>query len=361
MLKTLRITSLLAMLAAASGVAVILVIGLKGNPEIKTVLESPDIIASIRKKISAEDTKQDTLSPLVVQAQKFALRIDPPPPPKPPVVEKPEVKKPPKEVARVATPKPKPPAPKKKVKVNTKFDLLATVVYETAPEKSLALLKTGNLQEWFRVGEKAGGLDIQEIRDGSVVFTQSGRNPQEQFVPKKTHPKSLLKNDAASTSTKPSVKTGTASADQAEPIQTPDQSKRAQVRLPAARQLQTENGSDKTSASESTIRPMDRTSRTRQNISERIQRIRSKPTPPPPAERKASIESTMSGIEDIISRQDESLSEEERQREKELWDRLLKSLTEEKERLESAAESEVPDKNTEGSSRPESDDPNGKE
>jgi hypothetical protein len=46
----------------------------------------------------------------------------------------------------------------------------------------------------------------------------------------------------------------------------------------------------------------------------------------------------MSGIETIMKREDESLSQEERDKENELWMRLLKALNAEKASLEKTAE-----------------------
>lgn len=351
MLKTLRITSLIATVVAIAGVVVILLYALKGNSEIREFLASPGIIESIEGQNKSQETKTSKVPPLVAQAKKFALRIDPPPPPPPP---KPKTQ--PKTPAKVARTEPKKPAiPTPKVKTSAKFDVLATVVYKETPEKSLALLKTtGNKQEWFRQGEKAGHLEIQEVRNGSVVFTQGGRNPQERFVPAKKEPKSLLKN---SSETSKSALTGGPSSItvQLTPPGQPKPSENSQATsAQQAQPARTAAGAQATdSGTVRMVRPIDRSSRTRLSTSERIQRVRSIPKPPPPEEQKASIENTMSSIEEIMSRQDESAPEEQRQREAELWGRLLEELNTEKQKLEETITEEESAEKTQDEEKPE--------
>ena len=335
MLKTLRVTSLVTVILAAVGVIAIAVLGLKGDPQIKDFLAKPGIVDELRKKAGQEGVKDEKSSPLVAMAKLIALRFDPPPPPKPPVPQK--TIEPPKKLVRVEPPKPVIPDPKAPVTI--KSDLLATVLYETAPEKSLALLQTtGNKQEWFRQGEKVGHLEIKEVRDGSVIFTQGGGNPQEKFVPAKRQVKSLLKSDQI---TSAAPRTGSGSI---------------MVQVPASDQSQT---SQPDAASASEPAPVERTasgkirmtrSSSRPDVSSRIQRVRSIPPPASPQEQKEKLDKTLSGIEDAMKRRDESASEEDRKIEDEMWMRLLKELNTEKERLEATA-------GTEESSEKDADEP----
>lgn len=62
----------------------------------------------------------------------------------------------------------------------------------------------------------------------------------------------------------------------------------------------------------------------------RIQRVRSTPPAPTPEEQKASIESSILGIHEIMARQDDNLSEEERRKENEMWAELLQALNQKK-------------------------------
>lgn len=323
MLKTLRVTSLATVILAAIGVITIAVLGLKGDPQVKAFLGKPGIVDELRKKAGQEGVKDEKSSPLVAMAQAFALRIDPPPPPKPVVKDVKPQPRPETARAKPVIPQPKPPT-------SAKFDLLATVVYETAPEKSLALLKTtANKQEWFRQGEKAGHLELQEIRDGSVVFTQRGKKPEEIFVPAKPQVKSLLKSDQK-TSTAPRTGSGSIT-----------------VQLPASGQGQTPQP-DAASAANAAVAETTNSGKVRMvrparpDVSSRVQRVRSVPAQPSPKDQKKSLDKTMSGIEDIMKRRDESVSEEDRKKEDEMWIRLLKELNTEKERLEVTAGAEEP-------------------
>ncbi|MHC4525611.1 MAG: hypothetical protein ACYSU8_08775 [Planctomycetota bacterium] len=316
MLKTLRVTSFVAVVLASCGAVAMFFMGLKGNPEVKAFLDSPGIVERFKDKAKNQDKKESKTPPLVAQAQAFALRIDPPPP-------KPKVDTRKKPIVKAAPPKPK--LPKPKVKTTVKSNLIATVLYKSSPERSLALLETtGGKQEWFRQGEKVGHLEIQEIRDGSVVFTQGGRNPQEKFVPAKPT-KSLLKGEQTTPAALPAVRDDTASTHK--------------------------TGSD----SPRIVRPLDRTSRPRADVSKRIQRARSVPAQPSPQEKKQSIDKTISGIEAIMSRQEQLVSEDQQEKGDAMWEHLLEKLNAEKKKL--AAETESEEVSEEDTEKTETDSP----
>jgi len=225
----------------------------------------------------------------------------------------------------------RPTPPKPKVQTSVKSDLLATVLYASSPEKSLALFQMGANQEWFRQGEKVGHLEIKEIRDGSVIFTQGN----EIFVPAKPEVKSFLKGDQK-TSTAPH--TGPSSV--AARLTAPGQGQQPQP----AEGLDAETAAAEKADSEKVhmTRPIDRTSRPRPDVSARIKRTRSVPKPPSPQEHKESLENTMSGIEDIMNRQDKSLSEEDRKKENEMWKELLDKLNAEKKQLSETDKAKAP-------------------
>ena len=333
MLKTLRVTSLVAVILAAVGVIAIAVLGLKGDPQVKDFLAKPGIVDELRKKAGQEGVQEEKSSPLVAMAKLIALRFDPPPPPKPVVKDvKPQ---PPAETARA-----KPAIPQPKVQTSVKSNLLATVLYESAPERSMALLQTaGNKQEWFRQGEKVGHLEIQEVRDGSVVFTQGGKNPQEKFVPAKPQAKSLLKSEQK-TSTAPRSGLGSITAE------LPDSGQGQTLQPDAASAAKAVTAETMDSGKVRMTRPIDRASQPRPDVSTRIQRVRSTPPLPSLQEERESLSETVSGIEKIMRSQNELLTGEDRKKENEMWMRLLKELNTEKERLEVAAE-EPSEKDTE--------------
>ena len=313
MLKTLKVTSLAAVVLAVIGVAAIAVLGLKGDPEIRAFLERKGIVDSLREKADEAGTKEDKSPPLVALAKRMALRFNPPPPPKP-VVKDP---KPDPELVRKKTP---PKIPQKKVQAAVKSDLLATVLYESSPEKSMALFRAGAKQEWFRQGEKVGHLEIREIRDGSVLFSQGGQAPKEIFVPLKPRTKSLLKNSSPRTSAvQSSITTGPAGSE-------PTPAAATVLPTTPTPAKATKTGSDK-------IRL------TRPSVSDRLKARSPSPAPiPSPQEQKKKLGETMSGIEAIMKRKDESVPQEERDKENELFMRLLKALNAEKASLEKTAE-----------------------
>lgn len=324
MLKTLRITSLIAVVLAVCGVLFIIYLGLKKDPDITAYLDNPGAVGKFKDQVKDGD-KKELDSPLVTQAHLFALRINPPAPPKPP---KPVEPIKPKEPVvadgnkrEKPTPPPPPPPP-----TNTKFTLLATVMCESNPKRSMVLLRqAGNKDEWFWQGDKVGLMEVEDVRDGSAVFSQSGRNKQELFVPVKPEGKSLLKNDATASR----VPSGPGS------ITT---QLGATSESPAT--AVTAGQTDTASATASRTGRIDRSRTTsassdeaRKEVADRIRRIRTVPAPPTPAEQKASLQESISSIQQIMNREDSSISEEQRKQENETWMKLLEALQGEKAKI----------------------------
>ena len=330
MLKTLRITSLIALVAAVCGVITIAVFGLRGDSEILAFLAKPGVVDEAKEKIKPDDNKKEDESPLVTQLKAFALRIDPPPPP-PKDLPKTERKDPPKKELVREKPKPRPvEPPRPPVQVNAKFTLLATVQCIAEPTRSMALLQqTGGKQEWFRQGERVGHLDIDEVRNGSVIFSQSGRNQQELFVPAKPQVKSILKDDNQPVASKAgpgsiNVKFGDepAIASVPEDASVPgQQSELAEVSAESGRvRLQRLRSEMQTSR--------EPTERIRTRVAPRVRT---------PREQKASIEGNISSIQEIMSR-DTSEDPDQKKKENEAWMKLLKALEGEKQNLEKVVE-----------------------
>lgn len=310
MIKTLKITSIAVAVLAAGCVLFLLFFGLRDNQQIEQFLNSPGAVEKFENKASKTTKTQDTISPLVKQAQAFALRIDPPPPPKPPEPPKP------KTVAKKTTPE-KRPTLTPKTTVSAKFSLLGTCRYESSPEKSLAMLKTvaeGN--KWLRQGQKIGHLTIHEIRDGSIVLYKDGKKNNEIFVPVQ-ETKSLLKSEAdkipqnrqtSISITEPSITSDTT---------TPEI-------IPTTAEIPSPSRPD--SSSRIPISPG------RQISTTQLRRpISPQPTP---EQKKQSIDDSISSIKKIMATPNNDISEQEKQQEKQAWEKLLNTLQKERRELE---------------------------
>ena len=190
MLKALRASSVVVVILASCATVLVIVFGFKENPEARAWLQRPGILATIRDSIDNAVSQDGATPPLVAQAHLFAMRIDPPEI----VIVTRETKD---QDGKTNTggsgstnegDDPLPPPPPRR------FNLLATVLYESAPEKSLALFETGDKQEWFHPGETVDRYRIKEIKDGRVLLAQPGQGLQEVSVPPKSNGTSLLKN-----------------------------------------------------------------------------------------------------------------------------------------------------------------------
>lgn len=311
MFKILRITSYILAVAAVCIAVVLVVLGLKGDPGRADFLTQEGIVGQLKAKIGTVVQKEDAVSPLVTQAQKFALRIDPPPPPPPP----PPPTPPPGTREEVKPVIERPIPTPVQVPQTVRFDLVATAKYATHPELSLALLKpVAGPAKWYRQGEKVGHFDLQDIREGSVVLSQSGKLT-EIFVPSPPQGKSLLKSDGVASSA-PGGPSGV----------TAGQAGAAATSAAGAGPADILAGRRPIRAAREAARTVDAGSR--------IQRVIATKQPLP-AEQKESITHSISSIEEIMKHSDESVSPEERKKEQEAWTRLLQVLQKEKASLDS--------------------------
>jgi len=137
-------------------------------------------------------------SPLVNQAKAFAKYL------------KPEVKAP------VAAPGPQRNIPRPQGPVSAKFPLLATVVYESNPGLSIALInEPGAGPRWVRQGSEVMHLIIEQVKEGLIVC-RDGQKTSEILVEPRPAQKSLLQGKS-SVSASPSVQTSTLADAQAGP------------------------------------------------------------------------------------------------------------------------------------------------
>jgi hypothetical protein len=181
MIKTLRITSIIAVVLAVVFFVFPAVFGFRGDKQIEQFLNSAGVIEGFReaKGDKVEDSRRE-ISPLVKQAEAFALYLNPPPKPKP----EPSVSD--------GKSEPRPVGP-----VTAKFKLVGTSRYALHPELSLALIdEPGKDLHWVRQFSKVGHLIIEQVKDGLVVV-RDGKSTFE-LVAERPEKGSLLKANSSS-------------------------------------------------------------------------------------------------------------------------------------------------------------------
>ncbi len=315
MLKTLRITSFVLAGAAALGVLVLAVFGLRGSAEIKAFLNEPGVVSRLKGQAQTAVQSDDQTSPLVTQAKAFALRIDPPPPPPPP----PGTEEP--QPAQPQIPRPVP------VTTSVRFELLATAVYADAPEQSLALLKPATgLTKWYRQGDTVGHFEIGDIRQGSITLLKDGAVSSELTAPSARPPfKPLLKSDAAGWEAA-SASSFSASV--------------ASYTPPAASSPMPSGPTEVAPPSDPSAMPagVTRSIRARQSAVRTAPQATPLPQPetrePTPEESKQQLDETITSIKSIMNETRQDATEEERKQEMESWTQLLQVLEQEKTSLQ---------------------------
>lgn len=160
MIKTLRITSVLAVIAAAVLIKYFVfpvVVGAGGDENIDKVLKAPTVVEKFRETKGDHAKAPDKTSPLVQQALAFADYLNPRPvvtPRKPG-----DPKLPPKPIIGPTSPK---------------FKVFATTYFEGNPELSQALIdEPGRERRWVRQSSMVGHLLIEQVKDGVVVVKSS--------------------------------------------------------------------------------------------------------------------------------------------------------------------------------------------
>ena len=162
MIKTLRITSIVAAVLAAIFVIFFVLpvlFGVRSGEDIEELLNSPGVIEKFNKAVGNKATRRgDETSPLVQQAGAFALYLNPPTPK--------ASRTPAGRGAKIA----RGPA------VTPKFKVLGTSYNKERPESSIALIdEPGKGSHWVRQSGKIGHLLIEQIKDGLIVVKDNGR------------------------------------------------------------------------------------------------------------------------------------------------------------------------------------------
>ena len=207
MIKTLRITTIIAAFLAAGFLAFPAVYGYRGNEQIEQFLKSPGAIEKFNKAKGVKSRKTgDQTSPLAKQATLFGLYLNPPPRRK--VAPKPKTT----QVARKPAPITEVP-----VVISAKFKLIGTSYYASRPELSLAYIdEPGKGLYWIRQGSEVGHLLIKQVKDGSIVVKD--REKTVTLVAVRAPKKSLIKGETTSKST-PSLPGASASITSNVPMQ----------------------------------------------------------------------------------------------------------------------------------------------
>jgi hypothetical protein len=173
MIKTLRITSIIAVIFAVVFFVFPAIFGIRGDKQIEQFLNSAGSIEQFKQARGDKvEAKRNETSPLVKQAEVFALYLNPPPKPSPGP-----------QVAR-SEPRPK--------SVSPKFRLVGTSRHSLHPELSLALIdEPGKGLRWVRPFSKVGHLIIEQVKDGLIVV-RDGESTFE-LVAERPEKRSLLK------------------------------------------------------------------------------------------------------------------------------------------------------------------------
>jgi hypothetical protein len=165
------------------------VFGVRSDGQIVQFLNSPGVVEQFKQARDDKATESDSQSsPLVSQAEKFALYLNPPEPEKP------------TRPTQIILPRPE--------RSSAKFKLIGTSVHESNPELSMALIdEPGKGLNWVRQGSPVEHLIIEQVKDGLVVV-RDGEDTFELEVTGRLERRSLVKGQSAKTGV-PAIKTDT--------------------------------------------------------------------------------------------------------------------------------------------------------
>lgn len=160
MVNTLRITSVLAAGLAIALISFSAVYGFRSETNVNELLETPTVLEQLDQSQDARPLKMDTKeSPLVVQAKKFSLHLDPPAK---------AVSRPTGRTGGSITVKPvTPPAPPAKFQV-------VGISHHQDPNLSRALIsETGAEQRWICLEDKIGHHTVVAIKEGGITLSNN--------------------------------------------------------------------------------------------------------------------------------------------------------------------------------------------
>jgi hypothetical protein len=155
MINTLRITSVIAVILAGVFFVFPVVFGVRSNQQVNEFIASPGVRERFEQAADSKSkSTENRASPLVQQAEAFALYLNPP---------------------KSKTPT-SPLGPKTGTIIRStsgitpKFKVFATSYCQNNPELSLALIdEPGQGRHWVRQSSKVGHLLVEQVKDGLVV------------------------------------------------------------------------------------------------------------------------------------------------------------------------------------------------
>jgi len=164
MIKTLRITTIVAAILAGVLFVFPVFFGVRANEEAEQFLNSPGVVEKYKQANGNKQNGNDSQSsPLVKQAEAFALYLNPTP-----------------ELTRPAPIRQQPIIPPTPPKAYAKFSLVGTSVHATRPEESLAFIKEpGKGLFWVRPGSKVGHVTVEQIGEGLIVCRDEQGNSEQ--------------------------------------------------------------------------------------------------------------------------------------------------------------------------------------
>ena len=158
MIKTLRIAGVLTAVMAVVLLALPVVFGSGNGKDSNKLIDTETIIEKFKKIRESQTRKnEEQISPLVKEANDFALYLNPPAPKITTMISQDPVFPPPPQIVQ--------------------FKLISTCVHQTSPELSLALVdQPGEGLHWVRPSDKIGHFVVKEVQSGLLIVNDGQKN-----------------------------------------------------------------------------------------------------------------------------------------------------------------------------------------
>ena len=238
MIKTLRITSVVAAILAGVFFVFPVIYGVRSHENIDEFLKSPGVIEKFENASDKAKTSESRVSPLVEQAEAFALYLNP---------LKPTVSKTAKGSRATGI--------SSRVSVTPKFKVFATSYCPENPEVSQALIdEPGRGRHWVRQSGKVGHLLIEQVKDG-VVIVKSSTETFELVIEQKQQtgsPKGVSGRSSTRTTSPASSRVSTVptriTRRPPQPVRSTDQGEKMEELVDKLKDLKNNSKSDKTNS-----------------------------------------------------------------------------------------------------------------